>query len=291
MTHETERLERETEQSRDRVASLLEELKSKATPGDIVNHIIGEDGISGASEMLHRLGEQVRANPMPVALVGAGLAWLMIGGTSTQSSGRKSTSAKGPEGARASAGDGNGSGFFSNAAEKARDSVSGVRERAQDMASSAGDQIGSVEQKASDMASQATETVEQAGRRAIDGLRQMLEEQPLVVAGIAVALGAALGAALPVTSAESRLFGETSEEVKQQAMQAAREAAEKAKEVAEHGFEAARERVKEEAERVAESLPGDANAADEGRGDNAGGDNAGRGGGSSGGPEENAPYH
>jgi ElaB/YqjD/DUF883 family membrane-anchored ribosome-binding protein len=290
MTHETERLERETEQSRDRVASLLEELKSKATPGDIVNHVIGEGGISGASEMLHKLGDQVRANPMPVALVGAGLAWLMIGGTSTQNSGRRSASAKGPDGARASSGDGNGSGFFSDAAEKARDGVSGLRERAHDMASSAGDQIGSIEQKASDMASRATETVEQAGRRAIDGLRQMLEEQPLVVAGIAVALGAALGAALPVTSAESRLFGETSEQVKQQAMQAAREAAEKAKEVAEHGYDAAREQIKDEAQRLAESLPGDANGGDQG-GDKAGGDDAGRGGGSSGGPEENAPYH
>ncbi len=65
-------------------------------------------------------------------------------------------------------------------------------------------------------------------------------EQPLVLAGIGIAIGAALGAALPTTSAEDRLMGETAEDIKRKGQQAASETVAKAKQVAESGYEAAR---------------------------------------------------
>src|SRR4051812_8417777 len=105
MTIETDRLERVTEQSRDRVAMLLDELRAKATPGDIVNHVIGHGGEGAASEILDKLGEQVRANPLPVLLVGAGIAWLMMGSKPSAESG----AAKPP---RAASGDGTGTGWM-----------------------------------------------------------------------------------------------------------------------------------------------------------------------------------
>jgi hypothetical protein len=64
-------------------------------------------------------------------------------------------------------------------------------------------------------------------------------EQPLVLAGIGVAVGAALGAMLPATEAEDRLMGEASDDLKEKAQDFAGEQIEKAKAVGGHAYEAA----------------------------------------------------
>src|SRR5438270_567261 len=58
------------------------------------------------------------------------------------------------------------------------------------------------------------------------------KEQPLVLVGVGLALGAAVGAALPLTQAENQLLGETADEVKDQATELASEAFDTAKQIA-----------------------------------------------------------
>jgi hypothetical protein len=68
--------------------------------------------------------------------------------------------------------------------------------------------------------------------RARTGFEHMLEEQPLVLGAVAVALGAVLGATLPTTRVENRYMGPTRERLQNQAGDYARQQWEKAKEVA-----------------------------------------------------------
>ena len=68
--------------------------------------------------------------------------------------------------------------------------------------------------------------------RARTGFEHMLEEQPLVLGAVAVALGAVLGATLPTSRVENRLLGPTREQLQHRAGDYARQQWEKAKEVA-----------------------------------------------------------
>ena len=78
----SEQLRREAEQSRAQVAGTLEELRARITPGQVVDQLVDYAGDSGAGEFFRNLGRQAVNNPLPVALLGAGLAWLMFGGKS-----------------------------------------------------------------------------------------------------------------------------------------------------------------------------------------------------------------
>ena len=68
--------------------------------------------------------------------------------------------------------------------------------------------------------------------RARTGFEHMLEEQPLVVGAVAVALGAVLGATLPTSRIENRYLGPTRDQLQNRAGDYAREQWDKAKEVA-----------------------------------------------------------
>jgi ElaB/YqjD/DUF883 family membrane-anchored ribosome-binding protein len=70
---------RESEQRRAHVAQLIDELRDHVTPAEIVNQVIGVDGGQEIARYLGReLRRQVRANPIPVGVIGVGVAWLLL---------------------------------------------------------------------------------------------------------------------------------------------------------------------------------------------------------------------
>ena len=75
----TAELEREAEAIRSRVADTAESLKAKLTPGQIIDELTSVFSGSGGTEALSNLKLQVQDNPLPLVLVGTGLAWLMFG--------------------------------------------------------------------------------------------------------------------------------------------------------------------------------------------------------------------
>src|SRR3954466_15597328 len=80
----TEQLERETEQTRARLAETLEELKTM-TPGRVLDEVL-DYAKEGGGDLLKGLGRQVSDNPIPAALIGAGLMWMMMGHGKTNGS-------------------------------------------------------------------------------------------------------------------------------------------------------------------------------------------------------------
>src|SRR2546423_15641711 len=80
MAQRSEQLRRETEQARAELAQTLGELRARITPGQVVDQLVDYAGDTGAAEFFRNLARQAVNNPLPVALMGAGLAWLMLGG-------------------------------------------------------------------------------------------------------------------------------------------------------------------------------------------------------------------
>lgn len=80
MATETERLERETEQTRAQLEQTLGELRARMSPGHLFDQASDYFRNSGGRTYLHNLREEVVHNPVPITLIGAGMAWLAISG-------------------------------------------------------------------------------------------------------------------------------------------------------------------------------------------------------------------
>jgi hypothetical protein len=83
MESQTARLEREAEETRWQLTGTLEELRGRMTPGRVVDQMIDYTRDSPAAEFLRNLRREVRENPMPLVLIGIGIAWLMLASSRT----------------------------------------------------------------------------------------------------------------------------------------------------------------------------------------------------------------
>ncbi|SMQ86179.1 Protein of unknown function [Devosia lucknowensis] len=69
-------LQREIEQQRTRVESTIDQIQEKLSPGQLVDELLAYTK-GGGGEFVASLQRNVTANPLPVALLGVSLAWLM----------------------------------------------------------------------------------------------------------------------------------------------------------------------------------------------------------------------
>jgi hypothetical protein len=69
-------LEREVAEQRSRVESRIGEIKDRLSPGQLLDEALSYTRHGGA-HFASNLGSQISANPLPAALVGVGLAWLI----------------------------------------------------------------------------------------------------------------------------------------------------------------------------------------------------------------------
>jgi len=77
---ETGRIERDLEDTRARLDATLGALQQKLSPGQMVDETMSWFKESGGGEFGRNFGRNVRENPIPVALIGIGVGWLMLGG-------------------------------------------------------------------------------------------------------------------------------------------------------------------------------------------------------------------
>src|SRR5688572_3959704 len=244
----SEQLEREAEQTRAEIASMLEELRNRMTPGQIVDQILDFARDSTGGQFFHNLRRQIAENPVPVTLVGAGIAWLMLSGRNgarrALASDRRDMSD--PYYGTEESGDYYGTtGLYGRGVEdkpdgkgitrRAREAAGSVAERAKEAGSRVSETAGSITSSVANAASSATSSVTGAAssaagaasaaleasasgaRRAAElithsssalrhntvaagrDVASFLQEQPLVLAGAGLAIGAALGALFPAT--------------------------------------------------------------------------------------------
>lgn len=289
-------LEREAEDTRARFAQTLDELRERITPGQLVDQAVDYAKDSGGGVFVRNLGNQVTANPLPVALIGVGMAWLMLtngrrsataasinraaetaidrarrsmsetaqqikefGQTASTVASEKAGAAGEWDEWRVSAGDGPSSGGrpfegMADMADTARataqqsardaaartraaaDSVADVAASAYDTAKSrASEAYGRVAGQAQQITADMTNAAPGFAQRTADASRDLLQfcrSQPLVLAGLGMALGAIIGTLIPATETEDALMGEKSDQVKDQVRDFADEQVGKAKSTA-----------------------------------------------------------
>jgi Protein of unknown function (DUF3618) len=308
---DSEQLERETQSYRDQLTDTLDELRARMTPGEVVDQLVDYAQDTTGGLFFHHLKQQVGNNPLPVAVMAAGFAWLMFGKGVSASRPGQSKASVGDKGHRrlsdgaervaasretadrlgSSAGDAADSvaadarervqagaatvrGAAGNAVSKAKETISDAAAQVKDASSHTtmhlrdaataagaafGDTLSTTYDRAATGAGRAASTISgsasRIGSSAAASSRNVVDfcrDQPLVLAGIGLAVGAAIGALLPRTQAEDQFMGGVSDELKEQTKEFAGEQLEKAKKVGERAYDAGQQ----EAER--QNLSGEA---------------------------------
>src|SRR5438876_40397 len=203
----SEQLERETENCREQLADTLAELRDRLTPGQVVDQLVDYAQDTTGGLFYHNLKRQVADNPIPVAVLDAGGSAAADAREGFRSGTAKASEAAGEAASRVGE-------TASDAASRLRDKLAETTSRAKGAASAVGDTVSSSYERATLGASRAASAVADSASGAASGamsssraLFDFCREQPLVLAGIGVAVGAALGAMLPATEAEDRLMG------------------------------------------------------------------------------------
>ena len=70
-------IQREIDADRQRIGSRIDAIQERMSPGQLIDEVMAYAKGSGGGEYVSNLGQTVKTNPIPVALMGVGLAWLM----------------------------------------------------------------------------------------------------------------------------------------------------------------------------------------------------------------------
>jgi hypothetical protein len=283
-------LERDVDAEREQVSQTIDALQAKADLGNVVDQIVKAVGKNGG-EVSRNLGRTLRDNPLPALLTGVGLAWLMAGsgrpayrygrdyagpdyddwessddeyryrGFSGVATGRIS-SAPSYVGSDGEAPSSDTPGIGERAASVANDlrdraagTASDLRAKAEDTAQGTRDMARDVGEAARMRASAARRRTSRLGHDAQERVDDMMQDQPLVLGALALAVGAAIGGALPRSRAEDRMFGEHADRAKDEIRSLAESEGRKVKATAEAVADEARSIADESVSEAGERLP------------------------------------
>jgi ElaB/YqjD/DUF883 family membrane-anchored ribosome-binding protein len=279
-----EEIESDIERTRADFSSTIEALQHKLTPSQMMDQAVDYALSTTPGAFSANLVNSVRDNPVPVALIGVGIAWLMAAGRQSGGHAQRSRYPTGtrrttfypgadaaydgdyysePRGAGSS-----GDGMLQRAASKTRETAHDLRDKASEVGQRLSDTASGLTERAQQASSTARSRLHESAEsaqarvsdmgqrsrteyyRAKDRVGQLLDEQPLLVGAVGIAIGAALGAALPNTRRENELMGGTRDDLLGRVKETALEQAETVKQSAQRVAEVA----KNEAERVKEDL-------------------------------------
>lgn len=295
-----EEIEGDIERTRADVSSTIDAIQSKLTPGQLMDQAFGYARGSLPADFGANLGNAVRDNPVPVALIGIGLAWLMTSGRRAdgqararrrqaeydthvyvRDSGADYEGAYLTDHAPDAGAEGSSEGRVHRAASKASETGRELKDKAGELGHRISDKASALTGRAREMAQGAqgaaqrtrervsgsaggararmgevSQRSQQQYYRAKDSFGRMIDEQPLMVGALGLAVGTMLGALLPGTRREDELMGRTRDDLLERAKDTAREQAEHMKESAKRVAGAAEqevERARHEASRHPQS--------------------------------------
>jgi ElaB/YqjD/DUF883 family membrane-anchored ribosome-binding protein len=238
---DTEELKHEIERTRARLAADVDAIGTKISPENVKNQVKQRvtEGVRHGMQTVktstrragHSLMDSARGNPLPLVLIGAGLGWLVYNARQNA----RQVGWREPE-------------WDDNDLE---DEGPNARERVAYMRERAGEKIHDVRERAGEKLEQVSHRMaqvrERAGERIVharEGAQHFMQENPLAMGAIALAIGAGVGMLLPHTNAEDRIIGERRDRLLEQGKDKMRGVMQDAKQVAKH--------VAHEAKRVAE---------------------------------------
>jgi len=258
-------VEAEVEAQRGRLDRTVEALKDKMTPGqlfDEASHALGGAG----QRLVSRLVEQAAEHPMPFALTGVGLAWLITSASRSSGTADEDSSYAGAGygpgaarwvGDRASHGDGHDhlgavGDKLNDLKGRTSDMMSGVKDRISDAVSSAGEAGRGIAEDLSAMGGQVADKTSRYTEGARRQVSDVFQREPLLLGALGLLVGVAVASALPPTRAEDQLVGRVRDRTLEKGKALAQDGIETATEAVHAAYGAARSEL---------DRPGDGDAA------------------------------
>jgi uncharacterized protein YjbJ (UPF0337 family) len=187
--------------------------------------------------------ETIKANPMPATLVGLGVGWMLLNRPDGSTS----------RNARLAMYDGYRNPSYPtgpSVADRAQGGAAHVAGRVQDTAGAALDQVegtaGEVMAQVQEASGQVVDQVQEQAVRAQSFLHRQLEENPLIVGAVAVAVGGILASTVRSTPREDQLLGTARDRVMQAAQDVAGETVDKVSRVVDQAQSAATEEARKQ---------------------------------------------
>ena len=233
------RIEGEIAETRAELSETIDALQEKLRPGNLVSDATekvktattekvksmadtasetAQGVMRETRERAYDFVEGARQNPVPALMIGAGVAWLLMGKSRRQGAPVRRTEwseyASPRYGAYPETDD-----YYSRSAGRGSGSDRVGR-------------AGSTTEELSEWVRDAGTEARLTARRAQNGVQRMLRQNPLLVGAAAMLVGAAVGASLPETERENEWMGETRDNVVERAQEAARDAATAVRDVA-----------------------------------------------------------
>lgn len=207
-TKSSAELELEVEDARGRIDRTVEALKDKMQPRELFDEATRMMG-GASNKVLTTAVDQLRENPVPMALIGLGVAWMAI--SQARRGGASATYGSYASYEGYDDGDAGLKDKVRSKVTAAKAKVSAATETAKDKLSSArssaGESLDEARGRVSGLAQTAQMRAGEYSRMARDKFDDTLETEPLVIGAIGLAVGAAIGAALPASDMERRYMG------------------------------------------------------------------------------------
>jgi len=222
------KIEQDIAATRAELGAVIDALEQRLAPRRLM-----EKGMEMMKDTLEgnggAFGERLRAHPVPLALIGLGVGWFLVAGTS--------------------------------GSELARRAARQVGDEARSLAASAADKTANTEpyQAAEELAgyayartkpsfAAAADAATKAASDARAGLGRAIDDYPLALALLGLFAGAAIGALLPKSRVEEQVIGPARERIRGEATSLGKEAIERARHAAGRAADAAADAVKSEAD-------------------------------------------
>lgn len=246
-------LREEFSHAKDQVRDEFQRAKSAvrdATVGRVED--MAHDARTAVSEAGTGIVETIKANPIPAALAGVGLAWLIFNGRRTSENGghRRRDGWRAPRYRYSDSfyqdGETNRNGVtqeldhgvetmgnaLHRAQEKAGNMAGQVQQRAGELAHRVGDKAGRWADETEQRLGQMTDEAARELRRVEDYAQRTWRENPLAVGAVVIGLGAVAGLAIPRSRVEDELLGPVRDDLLDKATDLAHEAVGKAEQAA-----------------------------------------------------------
>ncbi|HYP88570.1 MAG TPA: DUF3618 domain-containing protein [Polyangiaceae bacterium] len=248
-------LRAEVEQTRERLSREVEAIGTKLSPEHIkteAKRVIKDKVDRGEQQIRQKVGTAadsvssfVGENPIPLALIGAGLGWLLYNARSKQ--GERGAQMNYAAYGRSEVWDD----FGNDSSRGGSSAVRGVERKLHQLRDKVRDGAETVKHSASEKANFARQKVNQLEHAAHDELDRARDvatntfaEQPLLLGAVALGVGIAVGLGLPATESENHLVGQYRDKLVSRAKDQLGELRDKAENVARQTFESAKDTAK-----------------------------------------------
>jgi len=197
-----------------------------------VERMVSSTGES-AKGIRANVASAIKENPIPAALAGLSIGWILLNRPSTPSTGSTSYNTVARD--RYGSGYGYSSGYsgqpqtgqsgstVGQAAGQVQNAAGQVAGQVQNAAGQVQSAAGQVVDQVQDTAGQVVDQVQHQAQQARGRLQQMMAENPMQVGALAAVLGGALGLAVPKTQGEGQLMGAARDRLVEQVQETVQE--------------------------------------------------------------------